>query len=93
MTARSVARWALAGTGLTISILYCGAAFAQAPPEVQGQTFTGPSTLAWSATSGAVSYHIYRGLVSGLRDGIPGRCGSRGLRRTARSRCSMARSG
>ena len=72
-----LARRALIGAGVMIPTLLRGlngAALAQAPPEVLGLDLNGPSTLSWSAAPGATSYHVYRGLVSGLSAGIPGRC-------------------
>jgi hypothetical protein len=73
MLVGSAARRPLFQAGFAIAMLVSGRVLAQAPPEVQGVAFTG-SSLTWSATSGAASYNVYRGLASGLTQGIPGRC-------------------
>ena len=45
-----------------------------APPEVSGVAFSGPATLVWSSATGADFYQVYRGELSGLATGVPGRC-------------------
>jgi uncharacterized protein (DUF1800 family) len=74
MTARSAVRGAPLGACLAITMLFVSPARAQAPPEVQGLTLMGPSTLAWSSAGGAASYDVYRGDASGLRSGSAARC-------------------
>ena len=47
---------------------------AVAPPEVSGVAFSDSSTLVWGSTTGADFYQVYRGDISGLATGAPGRC-------------------
>ncbi len=59
-------------------ILAAGGAGAAPPGEVSGVGFADPSSLIWTPTAGADSYHVYRGSLSG---GSVSRC--HGFRQTA----------
>jgi len=74
MPFRLVLRRVLPVTALAVAMLSRATVLAQAPPEVQGLTVTGSSTLVWSPAPGAASYDVYRGLASDLSRGVPGRC-------------------
>jgi len=44
------------------------------PPEVSGAAFSDSTTLAWGSATGADFYQVYRGDLSRLATGAPGRC-------------------
>ena len=62
-------------SALVLSIAWLPAPRALAAPgEVTGVQFADGATLAWNTVSGANDYNVYRGQLSGLRSGVPGRC-------------------
>lgn len=54
--------------------LWASLASAEPPAEVQGVAFADPASMAWDPVAGADFYNVYRGALSGLASGLPGRC-------------------
>ena len=77
--AQSCRRRARSLTLFLTLLLPFGAASAQAPGEVGGVGFDDTTTMAWGAVTGADEYHVYRGVVSEIAAGIPGKCHGYGI--------------
>ena len=59
---------------LALTLSVSAPVLAQAPGEVTDVQMDGSSTLSWAATAGADDYNVYRGVLSWLHQGVPGKC-------------------